>query len=63
MIKRIVKKLIENKVKIGCIAGGTGITPCYQVIQSVLDNKDDKSQLSLIFGNRTTKDILLKEEL
>jgi len=55
--------LIENKVKIGCIAGGTGITPCYQVIQSVLDNKDDKSQLSLIFGNRTTKDILLKEEL
>lgn len=59
----ISKKLIENKVKIGCIAGGTGITPCYQVIQSVLDNKDDKSQLSLIFGNRTTKDILLKEEL
>ena len=29
----------------------------------MLDNKDDKSKLSLIFGNRTTKDILLKEEL
>jgi len=44
------------------VAGGTGITPCYQVIQSAL-NADDGTQLSLIFGNRTVDDILLKEEL
>jgi NAD(P)H-flavin reductase len=25
----IAKKIIEGKTKIGCISGGTGITPCY----------------------------------
>ena len=58
----IAKKIIEGKKKIGCISGGTGITPCYQVIQSALKN-DDGTDLSLIFGNRTTNDILLKDEL
>ena len=58
----IAKKIIEGKKKIGCISGGTGITPCYQVIQSALKN-DDGTNLSLIFGNRTTNDILLKDEL
>lgn len=32
------------------------------MIQAALKNKD-KSQLSLIFGNRTVEDILIKEEL
>merc|ERR1712178_540769 len=48
--------------KIGLIAGGTGITPCYQVLQSVLVN-DDYPEVSLVFGNRTVNDILLKDEL
>ena len=59
---RITKKDVKGKTKIGCIAGGTGITPCYQVIQAALKNNDGTS-LSLIFGNRTTSDILLKDEL
>lgn len=25
----ISKKAVTNKTKIGCVAGGTGITPCY----------------------------------
>lgn len=28
----ISKKEVSNKKHIGCVAGGTGITPCYQVI-------------------------------
>ena len=48
--------------KIGLIAGGTGITPCYQILQAILVN-DDLPEVSLVFGNRTVNDILLKEEL
>ena len=57
-----MRKKIVGKKRIGCVAGGTGITPCYQVIQSALKN-DDGTDLTLVFGNRTTSDILLKDEL
>jgi len=58
----IAKKPVTGKMKIGMISGGTGITPCYQVIQAGLKNNDGTSH-SLVFGNRTTNDILLKDEL
>ncbi len=57
-----IQKQILEKKKIGMVAGGTGITPCYQVLQAAL-NGDDGTTLSLIFGNRTVDDILLKDEL
>lgn len=56
------RKDIVKRTKIGMVAGGTGITPCFQVLQAALNNRDG-TQLSLIFGNRTIDDILLKEEL
>ena len=37
------------------MAGGTGITPMLQVIDAVLDNKADKTKLSLVFANTTEK--------
>ena len=58
----IAKKPVTGKTKIGMISGGTGITPCYQVIQAGLKNNDGTSH-ALVFGNRTTNDILLKDEL
>jgi NAD(P)H-flavin reductase len=58
----ILKNKVLGKKKIGCISGGTGITPCYQVIQAALLNGDG-TKCSLVFGNRTTNDILLKDEL
>ena len=58
----ISKKPVTGKTKIGCISGGTGITPCYQVIQAALKNNDG-THCSLVFGNRTVNDILLKDEL
>ena len=47
---------------IGHMAGGTGITPCFHVLQSSLRNQDGVKH-SMIFGNRTVDDILLFEEL
>ena len=49
--------------KIGMLAGGTGITPMYQVMQYIHRNREmDKTEISLIFANKTEKDILLKDE-
>jgi NAD(P)H-flavin reductase len=53
----------KNCKRIGMIAGGTGITPMYQIIQSVLNDPEDPTELSLIYANRTEKDILLRNEL
>lgn len=54
----------------GLIAGGTGLTPCLQVIRCVLEGQGDKSSavedktcFTLLFQNRTEEDILLREEL
>ncbi|PIA17065.1 ferredoxin reductase-like protein [Coemansia reversa NRRL 1564] len=48
---------------IGMIAGGTGITPMFQIIQHVLANPEDKTHVSVIFANVNEDDILLKEQL
>ena len=45
------------------IAGGTGITPMYQVIQAVLKDKADKTEMKLLYANQTEDDILLREDL
>ncbi|KAI8978038.1 hypothetical protein BDB01DRAFT_800542 [Pilobolus umbonatus] len=45
------------------IAGGTGITPMYQIIKDILRNPEDKTSITLIFGNVTQDDILLEKEL
>lgn len=48
---------------IACIAGGTGITPMYQLIRAILKNPEDKTRVTLIFGNVNENEVLLKEEL
>ncbi|POR36693.1 NADH-cytochrome b5 reductase [Tolypocladium paradoxum] len=54
----------ENKHEhIGLIAGGTGITPMYQLLRSIFSNPNDKTKVTLVFGNVTEEDILLKKEL
>lgn len=49
--------------KIGMVAGGTGITPMYQLIRAVCENQRDTTEISLIYANRSEKDILLRKEL
>lgn len=45
------------------IAGGTGITPMYQLARTIFKNPEDKTKVTLVFGNVTEDDILLKREL
>nr|XP_043610301.1 NADH--cytochrome b5 reductase 1-like [Erigeron canadensis] len=47
----------------GMIAGGSGITPMFQVARAILENESDNTKLNLIYANVTSEDILLKEEL
>ncbi|KAL9100196.1 MAG: hypothetical protein Q9163_004402 [Psora crenata] len=52
-----------NKHKhIALIAGGSGITPMYQLARAIFKNPDDKTKVTLVFGNVTEEDILLKSE-
>ncbi|KAK8638118.1 hypothetical protein V6N13_136558 [Hibiscus sabdariffa] len=47
----------------GMIAGGSGITPMFQVARAILENPKDMTNVHLIYANVTYDDILLKEEL
>ncbi|KAI0527596.1 hypothetical protein KFK09_003201 [Dendrobium nobile] len=47
----------------GMLAGGSGITPMFQVARAILENPKDKTMVHLIYANVTYDDILLKEEL
>ncbi|OVA08942.1 Oxidoreductase [Macleaya cordata] len=49
--------------RLAMIAGGTGITPIYQVIQAILKDPEDETEMYVVFANRTEDDILLWEEL
>ncbi|KAF7838678.1 NADH-cytochrome b5 reductase-like protein [Senna tora] len=51
------------KKHIGMVAGGTGLTPMLQVIEAILKNPDDKTQISFLYANNTPDDILLKQKL
>ncbi|KAK8939967.1 NADH-cytochrome b5 reductase-like protein [Platanthera guangdongensis] len=51
------------KKKIGMVAGGTGITPMLQIIKAIVKNPDDNTQVSLVYGNVSPDDVLLKGEL
>ncbi|POS88068.1 hypothetical protein EPUL_000561 [Erysiphe pulchra] len=48
---------------IALIAGGTGIAPMYQLIRAIFKNPNDKTKVTLVFGNITEEDILLRKEL
>nr|AAF28059.1 nitrate reductase [Wickerhamomyces anomalus] len=45
------------------IAGGSGITPCYQVIKEIVDNEQDNTKMKLFYGNRKPEDILCLQDL
>ncbi|KAI9037572.1 cytochrome b5 [Aspergillus affinis] len=49
--------------KLGMIAGGTGITPMYQLIRAICEDETDTTEISLIYANRSEEDILLRDEL
>jgi NAD(P)H-flavin reductase len=48
--------------KIGMVAGGTGITPMYQIMKYALAH-NEPLEFGLLFANKSEKDILLQDEL
>lgn len=53
---------MEKKKSIGLIAGGTGITPMLQVASQLL-RSGYQGQISLIYANISSKDIMLKSSV
>ena len=47
-----------NARKFGFIAGGSGITPCLQIIRDMIKRPNDRSEMWLLFANQTEEDIL-----
>jgi cytochrome-b5 reductase len=48
---------------VGMIAGGSGITPMFQLLQTILSNPRDKTEVRLLYASRTPADIILRAEL
>ena len=44
------------------IAGGSGITPVYQLARGILSNPEDRTKVTLVYAANTEEDILLKKE-
>uniref|UniRef100_A0A7S3T1A9 Oxidoreductase FAD/NAD(P)-binding domain-containing protein n=1 Tax=Strombidinopsis acuminata TaxID=141414 RepID=A0A7S3T1A9_9SPIT len=50
--------------KLGFIAGGSGITPCFSVMQSSIKAGEKCiTEMGLLFSNKTEGDILIKDEI
>ncbi|GAA5938697.1 cytochrome b5 reductase family protein [Sporobolomyces koalae] len=47
---------------IALIAGGSGITPMWQILQQINSDPTDKTKVTLVFSNQTEDDILLRKE-
>jgi NAD(P)H-flavin reductase len=48
--------------RISMVAGGSGITPMYQLVRGIMNNPKDKTKLSLLISNHTPEDTMLKDE-
>ncbi|KAM5180416.1 NADH-cytochrome b5 reductase 1 [Mantella aurantiaca] len=49
--------------RLGMIAGGTGLTPMLQLIQTILNDPEDETKCSLLFANKSEDDIILRHSL
>eukprot|EP01054_Gregarina_sp_Poly1_P010692 Gregarina_sp_Poly_1__10691@NODE_80_length_15637_cov_125_963134_g68_i0_p9_GENE_NODE_80_length_15637_cov_125_963134_g68_i0NODE_80_length_15637_cov_125_963134_g68_i0_p9_ORF_typecomplete_len250_score28_90NAD_binding_1/PF00175_21/6_7e28FAD_binding_6/PF00970_24/3_9e16FAD_binding_6/PF00970_24/1_1e04NAD_binding_6/PF08030_12/3_8e05RsgA_N/PF16745_5/0_039_NODE_80_length_15637_cov_125_963134_g68_i014012150 len=49
--------------KIGMIAGGTGITPMWQVILQATQEPSDRTEITLLYGSKAEEDIILRSEI
>jgi ferredoxin-NADP reductase len=56
---QLMRTKMENKKKIGLIAGGTGITPMYAIAQASSLAKDG-SDITFLYSNKTKDDILIR---
>jgi cytochrome-b5 reductase len=45
------------------IAGGTGITPMWQIMRAICEDPADETRITLLYANQTQGDILLRDEI
>ncbi|CEF61033.1 Oxidoreductase FAD/NAD(P)-binding domain and Flavoprotein pyridine nucleotide cytochrome reductase domain and NADH:cytochrome b5 reductase (CBR) family and Oxidoreductase, FAD-binding domain and Ferredoxin reductase-type FAD-binding domain and Riboflavin synthase-like beta-barrel domain-containing protein [Strongyloides ratti] len=57
------QKKIVNFSELAMIAGGSGITPMYQLIKCILNDKNDKTKITLLYSNKKLEDIIHREKL
>jgi len=62
-VKRLRNTLYFGFETINMVAGGTGLTPMYQIIQQIIKDKNDHTEVKMIYGNITEDDILCREDL
>ena len=63
-VKPLGKPLEERKcTTIGMMAGGTGITPMYQIAHAILRKENSSVKIKLLYANQTPDDILIQKEL
>lgn len=49
--------------ELGMVGGGTGITPLFQLIRAICEDKTDTTKISLVYANRSEADIMLRDRL
>lgn len=49
--------------ELGMVGGGTGITPLFQLIRAICEDKTDTTKISLVYANRSEADIMLRKRL
>lgn len=49
--------------RLGMIAGGSGITPIYPLIDNILNDPLERTQISLIYANHSEQDIIFRNKL
>ena len=58
-IQKETEEILKKVKNIGLIAGGTGITPCFQLFQ-YCSTFSEPLNISLVYANKTENDILLR---
>jgi nitrate reductase (NAD(P)H) len=53
----------RNVKRFYMICGGSGITPIFQVLRAVMQDKEDPTHCTVLNGNRLVEDILCREDL
>jgi len=52
----------NEQAHIALVAGGQGITPCYQLAQGILKDSNDRTRMTLVWGVNSDDDLILADE-
>ncbi|OCL11834.1 nitrate reductase [Glonium stellatum] len=58
-----INDITRNVKRFIMICGGSGITPIFQVLRAVMNDKEDPTKCIVLDGNRLAEDILCKKDL